>query len=241
MTAYWAAGTTLTRAGNPIATITSLTGPKESATTREVTPLSSTGFSEFIVTVRDAGEVSMEGIFDPADTLGMVAMHADLASGTMRAYVLTFPAAVGANMTFNGFVTAFETGAPRDSEVPFSATVKITGAATLNITASNNITVLAGIEETGAAALDFVPNFAAATYAYTCDGINTASTYIQITATFAAGIGTVTALGVTQSIVSTVQSGQILLGAANTLTDVVISIKETNKIATTYTLHVARP
>jgi len=242
MAGYWAFGTVLSRAGNPIAELTSITGPTESADALDVTSHDSAGgFREFVAGLKDAGELSMEGNFAPGDATGQIAMHADLASGTVREYIMTLPAAMAATLTIDGVVTALSTGAPHDDKVPFSATVKLTGVPVLGITASNNITVLVGIEENGGAVLDFVPNFAAATYEYSLDGINTLSSYIQVTATFAAGVGTVTCLGVEQNILTTVQSGQIVIGAADSVTDVVIEIKETNKVAATYTLHVARP
>lgn len=241
MAGYWAWGTVLTRAGNPIAELTTITS-SQTADTLDVTSHDSpSGFREFVSGLKDAGELTLEGNFYPGDALGQIAMHADLVSGTVREYILTFPAAMAASLTCDGFVTAFGTGAPHDDKVPFSATIKLTALPVLAVTASNNITVLTGIEETGAAALDFIPNFAAATYEYSCDGINTASTYIQITATFAAGVGTVECLGVTQTILTTVQSGQILIGAADSITDVTVTIKETNKVATVYVIHVPRP
>lgn len=240
MATYWAGGSILTRAGNPIAELTNITGPSEKADTIDSSNLAST-FRTFIVGLRDAGDLSLEGNLYPGDALGQVAMHADLASGTERAYVLTFPPAMGASMSFQGLVTAFSTGTPMEGKVPFSATIKISGVPTLNITASNNITVLVGIEENIGVALDFVPNFLATTYIYSTALINTASTWVKVTVTFAAGVGTVECLGVTQSLVSTVQSGAILIGAANTSSVVTITIKETNKVATVYTIHVPRP
>ncbi|MEE9401257.1 MAG: phage tail tube protein [Dehalococcoidia bacterium] len=242
MAGSWAYGTTLERAGNPIAELTNITGPTESADALDVTTHDSpSGFREFVGGLRDAGEISIEGNFDEGDALGQIAMHADLASGTVRQYIMTFPAAMAATLTIDGLVTAFASGAPHDDKVPFSATIKLTGVPVLGITASNNITVLAGIEETLGAALDFIPDFAAATYEYSLDGFDTASTYLQITATFAAGIGTVEALGVEQNILTTVQSGQIVIGAADTMTDVTITIRQANMVATVYVIHVPRP
>jgi predicted secreted protein len=240
--ANWGYGAILTRAGNPIAELKSINGPTEKADALDVTVLNSTGgFREFIAGLKDGGEVSMEGNLYVGDTLGQVAMHSDLAAGTVRAYVLTFPTAMGATFTFNALVTAWETGTPVDNAVPFKGTVKITGVPALNITGSNNTSAMTGTEETGGAALDFVPNYAAAKYEYTTALINTLSTYVIVNVTFAAGAGSVTCLGVTQTLVSTVNSGPIVIGAANTTTDVVITIKETNKMATVYTIHVPRP
>jgi len=240
--ANWAYGTILSRLGVDIAEIRSITAPVPTADTYDVTTHDSVGgYKEFLVGLKDGGECTLEGNFYPGDP-GQIALINDFNSSTVRSYTLTFPAAMGATMTFDGYVvTAPEITAPVDGAVGFRATIKVSGQVAVNVTASNNVTVLTGIEETAAAALDFIPNFAAGTYEYGVDGLDTLSTYIQLTATFAAGVGTVTALGVTQSIVSTVQSGQIVIGPADSLTDVVITIKEANKVATVYTIHVARP
>lgn len=240
--ATWAYGTILSRVGVPIAEIRNITAPSPKADTAEVTTHDSAGgYKEFLVTLKDGGECVLEGNFYPGDA-GQAALIADFNSSTIRAYTLTLPVAMGSTLTFNGYVTSSpEIGAPVDGAVSFKATIKTTGQVAVNVTASNNITALTGVEETLAAAIDFIPNFLATVYTYGVDGIDTASDWITLNATFAAGIGTVTCLGVVINILSTIDSGQIVIGAANSITDVVISIKETNKVAKVYTIHVTRP
>lgn len=240
--ASWALGSVLTRALNPIAEIVNIVGPDPTMDTIDVTNLSSpNGVREFIPTLQDMGEVTLEGNFYPGDTLGQIGLKTDYDNRTLQAFVLTFPAATGTNVAFNAYVTRpLGLGAPVDGKIPFAATLKISGTITVNVTASNNVTVLTGVEETGLGALDFVPNFLATVYTYNVL-VDTATTWITVNATFAAGVGSVVCLGVTQSLTSTVDSGHIVIGAANSLTDVIITVKETNKIAKTYTIHVARP
>ena len=240
--ANWAYGTILNNGVNDIAEISNITAPVPTADTMDVTTHDSVGgYKEFLVGLKDGGELTLEGNFYPGDA-GQIGLVDDFNASQLRSYTLTFPAAMGSTMTFDGYVIrAPEIAAPVDGPVSFKATIKVSGAVAVNVTASNNITVLTGTEETLAAALDFIPDFAAATYEYGVDGLDTASTYILLTATFAAGVGTVTCLGVSQNIVTTVESGAIVIGAADSITDVVISIKETNKAATVYTIHVTRP
>ena len=241
--ANWAYGTILTRLGVPIAEIRNITAPSPKADTYDVTTHDSAGgYKEFLVGLKDGGECALEGNFYPGDA-GQMALITDFNSSTVRAYTLTFPAAMGSTLTFNGYVISSpEIGAPVDGAVSFKATIKVTGQVTVNVTASNNITVLTGTEETALAALDFVPNFLAATRAYSCDGVDTASTWVKFIATFAAGVCTVWVGGVlVDTLTTTVESGAIAIGAANTMTPITIRVKETNKVAVEYVINVPRP
>ena len=241
--ATWAYGTILSRLGVPIAEIRTLTAPVPTADTIDVMSHDSAGgYDEFLIGIRHGGECTAEGFFYPGDP-GQIALINDFNSGTIRAYTLTFPAAMASTMTFNGYVTtAPEIGAPVDGAVSFKATIKVSGQVTVNVTASNNITVLTGTEETAVAALDFIPNFAAATRSYSCDGIDTASTWVKLISTFAAGVCTVWVGGVlVATLTSTVESGAIAIGAANTMTPITIRVKETNKVAVEYVINVPRP
>jgi type 1 fimbria pilin len=86
-----------------------------------------------------------------------------------------------------------------------------------------------------------VPAFAATKYTYAIP-VNTASTSIHLTATFAAGTCTVWVGGVLiETLTSTVESGDIAIGAADTVTVVTLRVQETNKTAKEYALSIARP
>lgn len=240
--ANWAFGSILTSPAGVIAEIDEIGVFAPRAETIDVTTHgSASGYREFIGGLRDGGELTLKGNFYPGNA-PQIAMKTYLDDGEVRAFTVTMPAAMGATITLDGIVTGLDIGPfPVDGKVVFGGTIKITGKPLVNVAASNNLSAMAGIEETGAAALDFVPNFAAGIYVYSTALINTASTWVKVTVTFAAGIGTVECLGVTQSLVSTVQSGAILIGAADSTTVVTITIKETNKVAKVYTIHVPRP
>ncbi len=94
-------------------------------------------------------------------------------------------------------------------------------------------------EETDGAALTFLPTFAIANLPYNVT-VDTTSTWIKLTVTAAGHTITAKAAGISYPLTSTVQSGEIAIGAAGSVTDVVISVKETAKTAKFYTIHVYR-
>lgn len=229
--AVHAYGTTLTRDGNAIAEITNLGGPSLAADSLDVTSHdSSNGYREFIQGLRDGGELSIEGNFYPGDSNGQAGLLTDFNAGTVQSFVMTFPASTGTTWTFSAIVTAFETTAPVDDKMGFSATLKITGKPILATSASNNITALVLTTAT------LYPVFAATTYDYVA--VSTGDT-CTVTATFAAGTCTLTANGLDQELTSTVASSAISLGADGTRTVITLVVQETGKSAKTYTIDVA--
>ncbi len=240
--AAFAFGSTLQWNSQAVAELTNVGTPTEKADTIDVTSHGSAdGFREFLAGLRDGGEIAIEGNFYPGDTNGQIALHTDFQAGTSRAAIVTFPTAMACTWTATCIATAFQAGpAPVDGKVPFTATLKITGKPVLAVTASANITALSGIEQQAGAALTFVPAFAAGTYAYNV-AVNTASTWVKLTITQATAVITTTCLGITSTQVTTVQSGAIAIGAADSLTDLTITVKDANKMPKTYTLHISRP
>lgn len=245
--ANWAWGSTLTSPAGVIAELDEIGALAPRAETIDVTHLASTGgYREFVSGLRDGGEITLRGNFYPGDAPQM-AMKTYFDDGVARAFTITLPAAMAATITFSGIVTGLEVGPfPVAGKVALAGTIKVTGKPAINVTASNNITVLTGTEETGPAVLDFVPNFLATVYDYSVKLTDSLSDWIKLEATFALGVGTITCLGASQNIISVgdggpVESGPIWIGAANSLTDVVVSIKEPNLMPTVYTIHVARP
>jgi hypothetical protein len=234
----WAFGAVLTRAGNPIAEITNITVPEKTADWLDLTNHGSTGGAEEgVPTIIRTGQLDIEGNFYAGDTLGQIALNSDLDNRTLRAYVLTFPAAAAAALSFNGYVVAFKPAdAPYDGKLAFTASIKITGVATLSVTASTGMSALSGIDAGGA--LVFNPAFAIGTFDYVVDVTN-ARTYIKLTPTAAAHTITVTApSGSEQNVSSGVQSGEVALGAAGTVNIVTVKVQESGKIAKTYTIRV---
>lgn len=230
-------GTTLKKGATAIAELTSIGGPTISADTVEATSHDSAdGYREFLQGLRNAGEISIEGNFIPGNA-GQVALTTDLNDGSLDSYTITFPSAMATTWTFSAIVTAFETSAPFDEKASFTATLKISGKATLNVTASTGMSALTGKDSASPTPgdLTFVPTFAIGTFFYTCD-VAAGITYVKLTPT--ATDHTITING--NTVTSGNESGEIALGAAGTNTEITIIVKETNKVAKTYTVWVTR-
>lgn len=226
-------GTTLARDGNNIAELTSIGAPKLSLDTQEVTShQSSSGYKEYIGTLLDGGEVVIEGNFISSDSDGQIGLITDMEAKTVQDFVITFPTAITATWTFTALVTAFEIGdMATDGTLTFSATLKISGKPTLAITASNNITVLTLTTAT------LYPTFAQGTYEYVATSTGDTCT---VTATFAAGTCAMYVNGTLQeNLTTTVASGVVDLGADGAMTEIVLVVQETGKVAKTYTIQVA--
>lgn len=236
-------GTTLKRGANAIAEVKSITGPELSLNAIDATHLTSPDtFKEFVGGLRDGGEVSIEGNFYPGDTNGQAGLYDDLINATLQSFTITFPTAMATTWTFSGLVTKFKTDAPLDDVVPFSATIKISGKPALNITLSTGMSGWSGIEENGGAALTEVPGFAIDVFEYACT-VNTASTYVKMTPT-AAG-HTITIYnhfdGASQTVASGAQSGELDLDAADSVTQIDVTVQESGKVAKVYTFYIVRP
>lgn len=236
--------TVLKRNGNAIAEISSITGPSPKLETVDATHLNSDDkFREFIGGVLDGGEVSFEGNYYSGDA-EQVGLLTDMNARTVQNWTVDFPTTTGAIWAFTGLVTAYETTAPLNDKLGFSCTIKISGKPSLGVTASANLTALAGIEETLDAALDLIPNFAVAVRIYNCDGIDNASTWVKLTVSAVGAESlTATALGVTHQLAIAVpaQSEAIMIGDVNTVTLVRIVRKDAGCAPITIDIYVARP
>lgn len=224
-----ALGTTLTWNGTAISDISKIGGVELTADAQEVTNLASVA-KEYIPGIVDGGEVEIEGFLYPGDTNGQVALKNAVGS-SVGAVVITFPSAFGASWSFNALVTKFASGDVEiEGGLAFSATLKITGAPTLNVTSSNNLSALT-VSNSGV----FTPSFAAGTYSYVVSVLTGVS---SVTFTPTASAGTITVNG--NTVVSGQASSAIALGSAGSLTDVTIVVTETGKIPKTYTISVLR-
>ena len=104
--------------------LTSIGGVEVSADTVDVTALDSEGgYREFLMGFKDAGDVSLEGFLDDADT-GQAAAYSALESGDVQKCEIAFP---------NGIVTGFSTSASLEDAVTFSTTIKVSGKPTFTI------------------------------------------------------------------------------------------------------------
>jgi predicted secreted protein len=141
LTAQAAMGTKLQIGANSIADLTSIGGLDLTADTIETTTLDSNGWRTFMQGLKDGGEVSISGFFNPGDTNGQVAMYNAFNSGALQPFTILFP--FGASWTFNGIVTGFNTGAELEDGVSYEGTVKVSGQPTLGLTPSGGLTALA--------------------------------------------------------------------------------------------------
>jgi len=231
--AIMAQGVVLTREGEAIAEITKISPQSNKQDTVDVTTLSSVGnYREFIAGWKDAGELQIEGNFVAGDTTGQQMLFADFEAGSVSSYVLTFPTAITATLAFEALVTEFGIGGfAVGDKVPFSATLKISGAATLAIGTSDGLTTdYFTISESAVV----FPAAAAAKYDY----IATVLTGVTSVTVTPHGTGV---LMVNGAVVATGEaSTAIALGAAGTITDIVITQKNTGKVAKTYRIKLFR-
>lgn len=236
-----ALGVTLSRNGNLIAEITNLTGPELTLEEIDVTSHDSADdFREFIGGLLDGGEVSIEGNFIASDTDGQIGLMSDQLAKTLQSFVITFPTSVTATWTFSALVTKFKAADfPLDDAQKFSATLKISGKPVLAITASSDITALAIAATSGAIALS--PDITASVYEYGCT-VATGDAFVNLTVTDASASTIVaTALGISWNLTTTVQSGNIVIDDADTITDITIVVTDSGKVSKTYHLYVVRP
>lgn len=233
-------GTTLKWNGETIAELTSIGGPGISVDTIDLTHhASADGFREFVGGLADGGEVSIEGNFIPSDTAGQVALIADMIAKTVREVIITGPTAGAFTWTFNALIIAFEPAHPYDDKLSFTATMKVIGKPVLGITASANISAMSFVDSVGAKTP--IPAFAAAVYTYTLT-IATASGWVKVTVTQGTAVSIVaTALGVAHTLTTEVQSEQIAVGDADSVTELTVVVRDSGKVAKTYTIYVQRP
>lgn len=127
-------GTKLKKGTTAIAELTSIDGLDLSADTIETTTLDSAdGYRTFTQGLKDAGEVSISGYFDPTAHESLLT---DFEDGGENAYTITFPPGIGYEWGFNGIVTGFTTGAELEDNISFEATLKVSGKPTLTATAA---------------------------------------------------------------------------------------------------------
>ncbi len=114
--------------GRLIAELTNISGPSISVDTIDVTTHDSPGaFREFVAGLIDAGEISFEGnLIDIAQSDELMDAIEDREA---FGFEIQFPE--GEQWEFDGIVTGFETSAPHDGKIGFSASVKATGEAVL--------------------------------------------------------------------------------------------------------------
>lgn len=224
-----AMGTRLRIGANFITGLTSISGLDLSADTIDVTTLESAdNYREFIQGMRDGGEVSISGFFEPGDTLGQNQIFTLFNSGAVTAFSILFPSTLGAEWTFNGIVTQATTGAEMEEAATFEATIKVTGRPSLGLTASAGLSALS-LTGTGGT---LTPSFANNRYFYTFSGVS--ATSVTVTATAASHTLQLFVDNVfSQNLTTAVASNAIAL-TLNVGRSLVIVAQEAGKTSVTY-------
>ncbi len=125
MMAHAAFGTFLKKGSTVIGQLTSIGGLNLSADTRETTVLDSPdGYRTFEQGLKDGGDVSISGYYDPAEHQGLLD---DFNDGETNRYTIEFPPSVGAKWEFDAAVTAYNTGAELEDNISFESTLKVSG------------------------------------------------------------------------------------------------------------------
>lgn len=223
--------------GNAVAELTSVSGYTPTGESHDASTHDMEGyFRKKRPGLIDPGVITLTGFFDYTNTDGQIAMAADFAARTSRAFVVTWPNSI-ATLSGTGFLTSWQIGeATLDGEIPFTAEITIDSAPTFAVSTSAGLTTpFFAVSDDGVIAPDpsgsvyeYVVNFAAATASFT------------ITPTASAGTITITANGVSQTVASGVASSAIALGAAGSTTEVIIKVEETNKAPKIYRILAVR-
>lgn len=214
-------GSTLSWNGTVLAELTSIKGPKIKIDTKEVTSNdSSAAFKEFIATLGDGGEITIDGNFIVGDTAGQIAFITDTLARTKRTAIITAPSVGAFTWTFSAIATDYEPSFPYDNKLSFTATLKITGTPVLGITYAGDLTALTFTTAT------LLPSLTASVYSYTA---TTTGTSVTVTPTYASATSIeVWASGV---LVSTLSSGgtssAIAISGVGTNIPIQIKVKKT--------------
>ena len=222
--------------GQTVAELEDIGGFKLTIGSRETTVhKTSDRFKTYAADLVEAGEIPISGFFDPTDSNGQVAMIADAAAGTERTYLVTLPAATGATLTGTGFITDIEVGKlNKEGNIPFTATIKPTGAPTFAITGVVGMSAVGFSND-----VLMMPAFAIGTYEYVVTITNgQASTVITPVDAISGEVITITANGVSQVVATGVASSAIAV-ASDAMTDIVITISKAGCAPKVYTFHCA--
>lgn len=114
-----------------IAEVKDISGPSVALATEEVTSHDSSGWREFIPTLKEAGEVSFDVNFNAAATQGFSGgLYNDLLNRTRRNFQIVLPTTTAKTGSFAAYVTGFELTAPVEGVLGASITLMIDGQVT---------------------------------------------------------------------------------------------------------------
>lgn len=123
----------------PLAQVRGLGGPSLAQDALDVSCHESPGFyRQFVPGFHDAGEISLDLLFDPVEptqdlaTDGLLEIYND---GEVHNFQIIWPDAGATEWDFAGIVTGYEPEAPVDEVLAASVTIKLTGAPTFPVAA----------------------------------------------------------------------------------------------------------
>lgn len=122
---FWSATTSLSTAIQ-VGQVVSIAGPSGSAAKIDVTNLDSTG-KEYIMGLRDEGDISLDVIYDPSDT-GHSAMFIDRGTRSKRYWMIDLSDGSSNYLGGKGFCTGYSITGSVDDAVKATITIAITGA-----------------------------------------------------------------------------------------------------------------
>jgi predicted secreted protein len=129
--AFLASGANGGEAFTTVAEVTNIGGPSLSLDTVDATHMTSTNaWREFIATLKDGGEVTLDINYVPEDSTH-VGVWTDMSNRTLRNWQVVWPNAAVTTWSFAAFVASFEPGAAVDDKLSASIGLKISGQPTL--------------------------------------------------------------------------------------------------------------
>lgn len=114
-----------------VAQVRTISGPSMSAETIDVSTHDGAGYREFVASLLDGGEVTLDIVWDPVAATH-TAMHDDLEARALRNVRIVWPDAGTTTWAFAGQFTGLSPNAPVDGELSASVTFKLSGAITIS-------------------------------------------------------------------------------------------------------------
>lgn len=111
-----------------IAEVNDITGPTIDLGTEEVTSHDSSGWREFIPTLKSGGDVTFDINYYSATTQDQ--LKTDHGNRTKRNFQLVLTTSPAETVAFAAYITGFEVSAPVEGALRASVTLSITGAVT---------------------------------------------------------------------------------------------------------------
>ena len=124
--------TIIQRAGVTVPEVRSIEGPVLDAPFEDVTHMESpSGYREYIVTLRDPGEVTLTINFDPKNVVHQNLLD-DFVNNTLSAYTLAWAGAGQPTWSFSAYVSRIAPSSPSDAARSAVVTLRVSGAVTFS-------------------------------------------------------------------------------------------------------------